>query len=91
MILNIFWRIRNTVKLPSWIKNRWVSAELSYNVTSSQRISVMYGSIQGGLFVVMECVESYQLLMMVLRLLTVQAFKTWDLYHFTLFNLYIRL
>ena len=41
---------RNTVKPPSWIKNRWISAELSYNITSSQRISVMYGSIQGGLF-----------------------------------------
>ena len=41
---------RNTVKPPSWIKNRWVSAEFSYNITSSQRISVMYGSIQGGLF-----------------------------------------
>ena len=41
---------RNTIKTPSWIKNRWVSAELSYNITSSQRISVMYGSIQGGLF-----------------------------------------
>ena len=66
---------RNTVKPPSWIKNRWVSAEFSYNITSSQRISVMYGSIQGGLFAVMECVESYQLLMMGLRFLTVQAFK----------------
>ena len=41
---------RNTVKPPSWINNRWISAEFSYNITSSQRISVMYGSIQGGLF-----------------------------------------
>ena len=41
---------RNTVNPPPWIKNRWISAELSYNITSSQRLSVMYGSIQGGLF-----------------------------------------
>ena len=41
---------RNTIKTPSWIKNRWISAEISYNITSSQRVSIMYGSIQGGLF-----------------------------------------
>jgi len=35
---------------PPFIQKRWVSAELAYNLTSSQRISIMYGSIQGGLF-----------------------------------------
>tara|TARA_B100000287_G_scaffold8182_1_gene8074 strand:+ start:419 stop:2365 length:1947 start_codon:yes stop_codon:yes gene_type:complete len=48
--LKYFLGSRNTVKPPSWIKNRWLSAEVSYNITPAQRISVMYGSIQGGLF-----------------------------------------
>ena len=41
---------RNNTKPPIWAQNRWVSAEFAYNITSSQRISIMYGSIQGGLF-----------------------------------------
>ena len=41
---------RNNVKPPSFIQKKWVSAEFIYNLTSSQRISVMYGSIRGGLF-----------------------------------------
>ncbi|MBA65608.1 MAG: hypothetical protein CMG55_07405 [Candidatus Marinimicrobia bacterium] len=41
---------RNSVAPPAWVQNRWVSAEFSYNITPSQRLSVMYGSIQGGLF-----------------------------------------
>ena len=48
--LKYFLGSRNTIKTPSWIKNRWISAEFSYNITSSQRVSIMYGSIQGGLF-----------------------------------------
>ncbi len=41
---------RNNTDPPSWVQNRWVSAEFAYNITSSQRLSIMYGSIQGGLF-----------------------------------------
>jgi hypothetical protein len=41
---------RNKVDPPDFIQKKWVSAELAYNLTSSQRISIMYGSIQGGLF-----------------------------------------
>ena len=41
---------RKNTDAPSWAQNRWVSAEFAYNITSSQRISIMYGSIQGGLF-----------------------------------------
>ena len=37
-------------ELPSFIQKRWLSMELSYNIGSSQRVSIMYGSIQGGLF-----------------------------------------
>ncbi len=48
--LKYFLGSRNKVDPPSWIKNRWLSAEVSYNITPAQRISVMYGSIQGGLF-----------------------------------------
>ena len=48
--LKYFTGERDNIDPPSFIQNRWVSAELAYNVTSSQRLSVMYGSIQGGLF-----------------------------------------
>ena len=41
---------RNNVNPPKWVQGRWVSAEFSYNITPSQRLSIMYGSIQGGLF-----------------------------------------
>ena len=34
---------------PSFTKNKWVALEFSYNLTSTQRISFLYGSIQGGL------------------------------------------
>jgi hypothetical protein len=48
--LKYFTGDRDNIDPPSFIQNRWVSFELAYNVTSSQRLSVMYGSIQGGLF-----------------------------------------
>ncbi len=48
--LKYFTGKRNNTDPPSWIQNRWVSVEFSYNITSSQRLSIMYGSIQGGLF-----------------------------------------
>jgi len=41
---------RNNIDPPKWVQGRWVSAEFSYNITPSQRFSIMYGSIQGGLF-----------------------------------------
>ena len=41
---------RNSTDPPSWTENRWISAEFAYNITSSQRLSIFYGSIQGGLF-----------------------------------------
>ena len=41
---------RNNIDPPSWVQNRWVSAEFAYNITSSQRLTIMYGSMQGGLF-----------------------------------------
>ena len=41
---------RKNTNAPKWAQNRWVSAEFAYNITSSQRVSIMYGSIQGGLF-----------------------------------------
>tara|TARA_B100000073_G_scaffold223515_2_gene186213 strand:+ start:3819 stop:5768 length:1950 start_codon:yes stop_codon:yes gene_type:complete len=41
---------RDSTDPPSWTENRWVSAEFAYNITSSQRLSIFYGSIQGGLF-----------------------------------------
>ena len=34
---------------PSFTKNKWVALEFSYNLSSTQRISFLYGSIQGGL------------------------------------------
>ena len=34
---------------PSFTQNKWVSMEFSYNLSSTQRISFLYGSIQGGL------------------------------------------
>ena len=48
--LKYFTGNRNNTDPPSWIQNRWVSVEFAYNITSSQRLSIMYGSIQGGLF-----------------------------------------
>ncbi|MCH2650832.1 MAG: DUF6029 family protein, partial [Candidatus Marinimicrobia bacterium] len=48
--LKYFTGDRDNIDPASFIQNRWVSFELAYNVTSSQRLSVMYGSIQGGLF-----------------------------------------
>ena len=41
---------RNTIKPPDFIQDKWVSAELAFYITSSQRVSLMYGSIKGGLF-----------------------------------------
>ena len=41
---------RNTIEPPDFIQNKWVSAELAFYITSSQRVSLMYGSIKGGLF-----------------------------------------
>ena len=35
---------------PRFGQQRWVSAEVAFNLSSSQRISIMYGSIQGGLY-----------------------------------------
>jgi hypothetical protein len=35
---------------PRFGQQRWVSAELALNLTASQRLSIMYGSIQGGLY-----------------------------------------
>ena len=48
--LKYFTGERDNVDPPAFVKNRWISAELSLNLTSSQRLSIMYGSIQGGLF-----------------------------------------
>ena len=41
---------RDNLDPPDFIQNKWVSAELAFYLTSSQRISIMYGSIKGGLF-----------------------------------------
>ena len=48
--LKYFTGERDKIAPPSWTENRWVSAEFAYNITSSQRVSIFYGSIQGGLF-----------------------------------------
>ncbi|MBT6516860.1 MAG: hypothetical protein HOK59_03885, partial [Candidatus Marinimicrobia bacterium] len=48
--LKYFTGKRNKVAPPNFIQKRWVSLELAYNLTSSQRISILYGSLQGGLF-----------------------------------------
>ena len=40
---------RDNIDPPDFIQNKWVSMELSYNITSTQRISIIYGSLQGGL------------------------------------------
>jgi len=48
--LKYFTGDRDKVKPPSFIQDKWLSAEFIYYITSSQRISIMYGSIQGGLF-----------------------------------------
>ena len=41
---------REPLKPPSFIQRKWVALELAYHITPSQRVSMMYGSIQGGLF-----------------------------------------
>jgi len=48
--LKYFTGKRNKVDPPDFIQKKWVSLELAYNLTSSQRISILYGSLQGGLF-----------------------------------------
>ena len=48
--LKYFLGKRNKTNPPSFVQNKWVSAEFVYNISSSQRLSIMYGSIQGGLF-----------------------------------------
>ena len=48
--LKYFTGKRNKVDPPDFIEKKWVSLELAYNLTSSQRISILYGSLQGGLF-----------------------------------------
>ena len=48
--LKYFTGKRNKVDPPDFIQKKWVSFELAYNLTSSQRISILYGSLQGGLF-----------------------------------------
>ena len=48
--LKYFTGKRNKVDPPDFIQKKWVSMELAYNLTSSQRISILYGSLQGGLF-----------------------------------------
>ena len=34
---------------PAFAQNKWISLEISYNLSSTQRISLLYGSVQGGL------------------------------------------
>jgi hypothetical protein len=48
--LKYFTGKRNKIEPPAFIQNRWVSMEVAYNLTSSQRISILYGSLQGGLY-----------------------------------------
>ena len=48
--LKYFTGDRSNLTAPEWAQDRWVSIEFSYNITSSQRLSILYGSIQGGLF-----------------------------------------
>ncbi|MGY8764868.1 MAG: DUF6029 family protein [Fidelibacterota bacterium] len=48
--LKYFTGKRNKVDPPDFIQKKWVSLELAYSLTSSQRISILYGSLQGGLF-----------------------------------------
>lgn len=48
--LKYFTGKRDNVNPPSFIQNKWVSAEFIYNIASSQRISITYGSLKGGLF-----------------------------------------
>jgi len=48
--LKYFTGKRNKIDPPDFIQKKWVSLELAYNLTSSQRISILYGSLQGGLF-----------------------------------------
>jgi len=48
--LKYFTGEREKTPTPTFGQQRWVSAELAYNITASQRLAIMYGSIQGGLF-----------------------------------------
>ena len=48
--LKYFTGKRDKVNPPSFIQDKWISAEFSYNISSSQKISIFYGSIKGGLF-----------------------------------------
>ena len=48
--LKYFLGERDNINPPDFIQNKWVSAELAFYLTSSQRVSIMYGSIKGGLF-----------------------------------------
>jgi len=48
--LKYFTGERDKTNPPGFVQRRWLSMEVAYNMSSSQRISVMYGSIQGGLF-----------------------------------------
>lgn len=48
--LKYFTGDRDKVSPPKFIQNKWISAEISYNISSAQKISIFYGSIQGGLF-----------------------------------------
>ena len=48
--LKYFTGKRNKIDPPDFIQKKWISLELAYNLTSSQRISILYGSLQGGLF-----------------------------------------
>jgi hypothetical protein len=48
--LKYFTGERDKTNPPDFVQKRWLSMEVAYNMSSSQRISVMYGSIQGGLF-----------------------------------------
>ena len=48
--LKYFTGNRNKSAPPLFIQQKWVSAELALNLSESQRLSIMYGSIQGGLY-----------------------------------------
>lgn len=48
--LKYFTGNRDKTNPPSFIQNKWISAEILYNISSAQKISIFYGSMQGGLF-----------------------------------------
>ena len=47
--IDFFTGKRNKNDPPAFTTNKWVSLEISFNLSSTQRISVLYGSMQGGL------------------------------------------